>query len=53
MAANNRRPGGLVIEEKDIPKLPVKYKSATTTPLTTTVEKTGTNDLNFELTTKD
>ncbi len=53
VAANNRRPGGLVIEEKDIPKLPVKYKSATTTPLTATVEKIGSNDLNFDLTTKD
>jgi hypothetical protein len=53
VAPNTRRPGGLVVDEKDLPKVPVKYKTATTTPLTATVEKDGKNELNFELTSKD
>ena len=53
LAANTRRPGGLVIEEKDLPKLPIKYRTEATTPLKVTVEKTGPNELNFDLTTKE
>ncbi|HEY2787265.1 MAG TPA: metallophosphoesterase [Fimbriiglobus sp.] len=53
ITANNRRPGGLIVDEKDVLKLPTKYGKASTTPLKATVEKTGTNELNFDLSSKD
>jgi hypothetical protein len=53
LAPNNRRPGGLVIEEKDLPKVPTAYRTATTTPLTVTVRNEGPNELNIDLASKD
>jgi hypothetical protein len=53
LAPNNRRPGGLVIEENDLPKVPTAYRLATTTPLTAIIEKDRKNELNIELTSKD
>jgi hypothetical protein len=53
VAANRRRPGGLVVEEKDLPKLPTAYGRATTTPLTVKVEKDGKNEFAIDLSTKE
>jgi 3',5'-cyclic AMP phosphodiesterase CpdA len=52
VAPNTRRPGGLVIDEKDLPKVPAQYRSAATTSLTATVEKSGPYELTFELQSK-
>jgi 3',5'-cyclic AMP phosphodiesterase CpdA len=45
---STRRPGGLVVDEKDVPKIPVKYGKAATTPLTVTIKATG-NELKIDL----
>lgn len=45
---NLRRPGGLVIEEKDVPKLPAKYAKAETTPLKVTIKESG-NQIDLEI----
>lgn len=46
---NLRRPGGLVVAEKDVPKLPAKYAKAETTPLKVTIKESG-NQINLEIT---
>jgi hypothetical protein len=53
LTPNNRRPGGLVIEEKDLPKVPTKYRTVATTTLTVIVKKDGLNELNIDLASKD
>lgn len=38
---NTRKPGGLIVDEKSVPQLPVKYAKDATTPLKITVKSNG------------